>query len=192
MSSAYDLAVFGRAGLRNPDFARYCATAEARFPGRHGGTYGIVNTNRLLSGTNGVAPYPGLIGIKNGYTSTAGNTLVAAARRGDRTLVVTVLNPQAGGGFAVYEEARELLDWGFGAAGRVDPVGSLDALRARPRPGPEATPVAAAAVTVSDTVAAADDGPGWSEAAVVTGAAVLGGGSVALVLWLLGRRRSGG
>src|SRR5207244_2240809 len=82
--------------------------------------------------------YDGLIGIKNGYTSHAGNTLVAAARRGGRTLVVTVMNPQSGGGFAVYEEARRLLDWGFGAAGRVDPVGSLDALRARPRPGPDA------------------------------------------------------
>lgn len=188
VSSAYDLAVFGRAGLRNPDFARYCATAEARFPGRDGGTYGIVNTNRLLSGTNGVARYPGLVGIKNGYTSNAGNTLVAAARRGDRTLVVTVLNPQAGGGFAVYEEARELLDWGFGAAGRVDPVGSLDGLRARPRPGPEATPVTAAAVAVSGD----DDGPGWPEAAVVVGAAALGGVSVALVLRLMGRRRSAG
>jgi D-alanyl-D-alanine carboxypeptidase (penicillin-binding protein 5/6) len=26
------------------------------------------------------------------------------------------MNPQADGGFAVYEEARELLDWGFAAA----------------------------------------------------------------------------
>lgn len=190
VSSAYDLAVFGRAGLRNPDFARYCATVEARFPARDGGTYGIVNTNRLLSGTDGVEPYPGLIGIKNGYTSNAGNTLVAAARRGDRTLVVTVLNPRSGGGLAVYEEARALLDWGFGAAGRVDPVGSLDALRARPGPGPQATPVAATAPT-APTVAAADDGSGWSKAAVVAGAAALGGAAVALVLRFEVRRRAG-
>ncbi|WP_031054532.1 D-alanyl-D-alanine carboxypeptidase family protein, partial [Streptomyces sp. NRRL WC-3774] len=134
VSSAYDLAVFGRAGLRNADFARYCGTAEAQFPGRGGWSYGIRNTNRLLTGADGVEPYDGLIGIKNGYTSHAGNTLVAAARRGDRTLVVTVMNPQSGGGFTVYEEARALLDWGFGAAGRVEPVGSLDALRARPQP----------------------------------------------------------
>lgn len=198
VSSAYDLAVFGRAGLRNPDFARYCATVEARFPARDGGTYGIVNTNRLLSGADGVEPYPGLIGIKNGYTSNAGNTLVAAARRGDRTLVVTVLNPRSGGGLAVYEEARELLDWGFGAAGRVDPVGSLDALRARPRPGPgpQATPVAttapaAPAVAVAPSVAVADDGSGWSKAAVVAGAAALGGAAVALVLRWEVRRRAG-
>lgn len=37
VSSAYDLAVFGRAGLRNADFARYCGTAEAQFPGRGAG-----------------------------------------------------------------------------------------------------------------------------------------------------------
>ncbi|MYW21217.1 D-alanyl-D-alanine carboxypeptidase, partial [Streptomyces sp. SID2955] len=118
VSSAYDLAVFGRAGLHNPDFARYCSTAEASFPG-DGAPYAIENTNRLLTGEDGVAPYPGLIGIKNGYTSNAGNTLVAAARRDGRTLVVSVLNPQAEGGLTVYEEARALLDWGFAAAGQV-------------------------------------------------------------------------
>lgn len=124
VSSAYDLAVFGRAGVRDPEFTRYCSTAYADFPAGSW-SYGIANTNRLLTGADGVGRYPGLIGVKNGYTSNAGNTLVAAARRGDRTLVVSVMNPQSGGGLAVYEEARELLDWGFEAAGRVRPVGSL-------------------------------------------------------------------
>lgn len=179
VSSAYDLAVFGRAGLRNAEFARYCATPAAWFPGESG-WYQILNTNRLLTGANGVRPYQGLIGIKNGYTSHAGNTLVAAARRGGRTLVVTVMNPQAGGGFTVYEEARELLDWGFAASGRVDPVGSLDALRASPKPVPDAVPVAAAV--------APEGGVGWSEAVAVVGAAMLGAGAVSLVLRALGVR----
>ncbi|MFJ8659843.1 D-alanyl-D-alanine carboxypeptidase family protein [Streptomyces sp. NPDC093795] len=130
VSSAYDLAVFGRAGLQDPAFTRYCSTAYADFPAGSW-SYGIANTNRLLTGADGVARYPGLIGIKNGYTSNAGNTLISAARRGDRTLVVTVMNPQGGGGLAVYEEARELLDWGFGAAGRVQPVGSLLPVRTK-------------------------------------------------------------
>ncbi|WP_314613023.1 D-alanyl-D-alanine carboxypeptidase family protein [Streptomyces stackebrandtii] len=124
VSSAYDLAVFGRAGLQDPAFVRYCSTPYADFPAGSW-SYGIANTNRLLTGADGVARYPGLLGIKNGYTSNAGNTLISAARRGDRTLVVSVMNPQGGGGLAVYEEARELLDWGFEAAGRVQPVGSL-------------------------------------------------------------------
>ncbi|MEV7084956.1 D-alanyl-D-alanine carboxypeptidase [Streptomyces sp. NPDC093085] len=142
VSSAYDLAVFGRTGLASPDFVRYSSTVDAEFPG-YGGTFGIVNTNRLLTGEDGVAPYPGLIGVKNGYTSNAGYTLVAAARHGDRTLLVTVMNPQWGGAHAVYEEARELLDWGFAAHGKVTPVGSL---RPPPAPLPPRPRVRAAAV----------------------------------------------
>ncbi|MGW0819525.1 D-alanyl-D-alanine carboxypeptidase family protein [Streptomyces viridiviolaceus] len=183
VSSAFDLAVFGRAGLRNPDFARYCATIDAVFPGRDGDTYGIRNTNRLLTGADGVDPYPGLIGIKNGYTSNAGNTLIAAARRDGRTLVVTVMNPQAGGGPIVYEEARALLDWGFEAAGRVDPVGSLDAGRTRPRPGPQA-----ARATASAAPRPSQGGPGWPETGAIVGAAGLGAGATALVLRLTLRR----
>ncbi|MCX5388900.1 D-alanyl-D-alanine carboxypeptidase family protein [Streptomyces sp. NBC_00094] len=124
VSSAFDLAVFGRAGLQDPAFTRYCSTPYADFPAGSW-SYGIANTNRLLTGADGVARYPGLLGIKNGYTTNAGNTLISAARRGGRTLVVSVMNPQGGGGLTVYEEARSLLDWGFEAAGRVQPVGSL-------------------------------------------------------------------
>lgn len=178
-SSAFDLAVFGRAGLRNREFARYCSTAAARFPAGDGWTFGIENTNRLLTGLDGVPRYPGLIGIKNGYTTNAGNTLVAAARRGGRTLIVTVMNPQDGG---VYDEARQLLDWGFEAAGRVDPVGSLDALRARPRPqpGPSTVPMAAAT--------APEDDSDWSDTAMAAGFAVLGVGAVTLAMRLRGDR----
>jgi D-alanyl-D-alanine carboxypeptidase (penicillin-binding protein 5/6) len=213
VSSAYDLAVFGRAGLRNADFARYCATAEAMFPG-DGSSYGIQNTNRLLTGANGVEPYPGLIGVKNGYTTNAGNTLVAAARRGGRTLVVTVMNPQAGGGLTVYEEARSLLDWGFEAAGRVEPVGTLLDTRAVPAAGPSAPaagpstpaapsvspasaapaarpePAARAAATPRPVADTLPDGDGldWSAVAGIAGAAALGAAGVALALRLMAGR----
>ncbi|MFD6023696.1 D-alanyl-D-alanine carboxypeptidase family protein [Streptomyces griseoluteus] len=185
VSSAFDLAVFGRAGLQNPDFARYCSTAQAEFPG-DGWPFAIENTNRLLSGEDGVAPYPGIIGIKNGYTSNAGNTLVAAARRGGRTLVATVMNPQEGGGLAVYEEARQLLDWGFAAAGRVDPVGSLDGLRATPEPTHSAIPVAAA---VSPPPA---DHTDWTRTATVAGIVVLGAAGVTLALRSKNGKDTGG
>ncbi|MCX5167151.1 D-alanyl-D-alanine carboxypeptidase [Streptomyces antibioticus] len=192
VSSAYDLAVFGRAGLRNADFARYCATVDAQFPAGDGRSYGIRNTNRLLTGADGVEPYPGLIGIKNGYTTEAGNTLVSAARQGGRTLVVTVMNPRSGGGHAVYEEARALLDWGFAAAGRVDPVGSLDALRSRPRPGPDVPPAAAAAGPAAAGVSApALRPPGWPAALAIAGAAALGGAIMAFALRLIVRRPEG-
>ncbi|GGT29432.1 D-alanyl-D-alanine carboxypeptidase family protein [Streptomyces purpureus] len=149
VSSAYDLALFGREGLRNPDFVRYAGTAYARFPSG-GWSYGIKNTNRLLTGADGVDRYPGLIGVKNGYTSGAGSTLIAAARRKGRTLVVTVMNPRWGGYRTVYEEARELLDWGFEAAGRIRPVGTL--APAPPRPA-KATEAAKAAKAVNASAA---------------------------------------
>lgn len=138
VSSAYDLAVFGRAGLQDPAFVRYASTRYADFPSGDW-SYGIRNTNRLLTGEDGVERYPGLLGVKNGYTSNAGNTLIAAAKRGSRTLVVSVMNPQSGGGLAVYEEARTLLDWGFDAAGRVQPVGSLAPVRDGGKKKPERT-----------------------------------------------------
>ncbi|MFD8643788.1 D-alanyl-D-alanine carboxypeptidase family protein [Streptomyces zaomyceticus] len=142
VSSAYDLAVFGRAGLQDPEFTRYCSTRYADFPAGSW-SYGIANTNRLLTGENGVARYPGLLGIKNGYTSNAGNTLISAARRGDRTLVVSVMNPQGGGGLAVYEEARELLDWGFEAVEQVRPVGSLLPVHTKAAAGADSRAVSA-------------------------------------------------
>ncbi|RVU19954.1 D-alanyl-D-alanine carboxypeptidase [Streptomyces antnestii] len=113
-SSAYDLSLIARAGLRNSDFRRYCGTKWAQFPAAGGpDSFGIQNTNRLLVGSHGVEPYPGMIGVKNGYTSEAGNTLVAAATHNDRTILVTIMNPQEGSSNAVYDESRELLDWGF-------------------------------------------------------------------------------
>jgi D-alanyl-D-alanine carboxypeptidase (penicillin-binding protein 5/6) len=133
VSSAYDLALFARAGLANRDFAAYASTATAQFPGgydAHGvfvKSFGIQNTNRLLTGAGGVHPYRGLIGVKNGYTTHAGNTLIAAATRQGRTLIVTVMNPQSGLPQAVYTEAGKLLDWGFAAAGHTASVGTLNA-----------------------------------------------------------------
>lgn len=179
VSSAFDLAVFGRAGLRSPEFAEYCARAEAAFPARDGGSYPIVNTNRLLTGADGVAPYRGLIGVKNGYTSHAGNTLVAAARRDGRTLVATVMNPRSDEGHAVYEEARDLLDWGFEAAKPRQPGRLLDALRSAPPGGPEAEAVAVSASASREDDS--DERPVWW---TITGAGLLGGVGVAVYLRL--------
>ncbi|MEU3405261.1 serine hydrolase [Streptomyces sp. NPDC006670] len=185
VSSAYDLAVFGRAGLADPDFARYAALTDAAFPGDTDAdgtptwTYGIENTNRLLTGEDGVGRYPGIVGIKNGYTSEAGYTLVTAARRDGRTLLATVMNPQQGGPFAVYEETRSLLDWGFAAAGRVAPVGSL-----LPPPRPARAVTAAPPPTAVRPAPAAAPGTGYAwPAALLTGAAT------AATAWYRLRRR---
>ncbi|GHE77945.1 D-alanyl-D-alanine carboxypeptidase [Streptomyces spiralis] len=124
LSSAYDLTLFARHGLRNADFRGYCGTRTADFPAGGKKTFQIQNTDRLLTGTWGLKTYDGIIGVKNGYTSHAGNTFTGAAVRGGRTLLVTVMHPSAGAN-AVYEETAALLDWGFAHGGSAQAVGTL-------------------------------------------------------------------
>jgi serine-type D-Ala-D-Ala carboxypeptidase (penicillin-binding protein 5/6) len=130
VSSAYDLSLFARAGLNNPDFRDYCSTVSAQFPGDYKGgdrdSFAIQNTDRLLAGdpAAGLKPYPGIQGVKNGYTTNAGNTYTVLADRDGVRLLVTVMHPKAGGD-EVYKEAAALLDWGFKADGDVQPVGDL-------------------------------------------------------------------
>ncbi|WP_363325544.1 D-alanyl-D-alanine carboxypeptidase [uncultured Streptomyces sp.] len=148
VSSAYDLTLFARNGLQKKDFREYAATATADFPGGEEDgkreTFQIQNTNRLLTGDAGIAPYDGIAGVKNGYTSQAGNTFTGVAERGGRVLLVTVMNPESDESHAVYKEAASLLDWGFAADGKVAPVGELVAPRssdaAEPVPGKGAEP----------------------------------------------------
>lgn len=130
VSSAYDLTLFARSGLQNADFREYCSTSTAEFPGKKekGGkreTFGIQNTNRLLTGADGVTAYKGIAGVKNGYTTHAGNTFTGVAERNGKVLLVTVMNPSSDKTHAVYNEAASLLDWGFSATGKVKPVGEL-------------------------------------------------------------------
>ncbi|MFE2286884.1 D-alanyl-D-alanine carboxypeptidase family protein [Streptomyces sp. NPDC059443] len=130
VSSAYDLTLIARSGLQKPDFREYCGTASAKFPGKQEAgkpreTFEIQNTNRLMTGAGGLSPYKGIAGVKNGNTTMAGSTFTGAAQRGDKKLLVTVMNPGTGGVNSVYEETAELLDWGFAASGKVKPVGEL-------------------------------------------------------------------
>ncbi|MEU6663676.1 serine hydrolase [Streptomyces sp. NPDC046821] len=185
VSSAYDLTLFARAGLKNDDFRGYCATKSADFPAGGRKTFQIQNTDRLLTG-QGVRPYPGLIGVKNGYTSNAGNTFTGAATRDGRTLLVTVMHPKSGYE-AVYEETAALLDWGFAVAGNADSVGTLVApLSEQPKgagaagsagagagsgAGPDGSPAAASSTSRLDD---------WALGGSAAIAALAGGGLLAL------------
>lgn len=130
VSSAYDLTLFARSGMQKADFREYAATATAEFPGevkkgKKRKSFEIQNTNRLITGDIGVEPYKGIAGVKNGYTTHAGNTFTGIAERDGRVLLVTVMNPSSEESHAVYKEAAALLDWGFAASGKVTPVGEL-------------------------------------------------------------------
>ncbi|MFJ7155662.1 D-alanyl-D-alanine carboxypeptidase family protein [Streptomyces sp. NPDC101118] len=181
VSSAYDLTLFARSGMQKKDFREYCATATAKFPGEQKPgkpreTFEIQNTNRLMTGALGMTPYQGIAGVKNGNTTMAGSTFTGVAQRGDKKLLVTVMNPSEGGGNAVYEETAALLDWGFSAAGKVTPVGELV-----PPKSADTTNLGAPAQSHESKPAAveADTPGGMGTAAAVTGGAlaVLAGGA---------------
>ncbi|MDO0927960.1 D-alanyl-D-alanine carboxypeptidase [Streptomyces sp. TG1A-8] len=185
LSSAYDLTLFARHGLKDADFRGYCGTRTADFPAGGGRTFQIQNTDRLLTGAWGLGTYQGLIGVKNGYTSHAGNTFTGAATRGGRTLLVTVMHPEAGGN-AVYEQTAALLDWGFGHGRSARAVGTL----VEPLGGGGAA--AASPVAAGKAARAAAGAPG-AAAARPSSWRLLGGaaGAVALLgagTWALRRR----
>ncbi|WP_337662575.1 D-alanyl-D-alanine carboxypeptidase family protein [Streptomyces sp. XHT-2] len=134
VSSAYDLTLIARSGLQKKDFREYCSTVRAQFPGetkknkkgkRVRGSFEIQNTNRLLSGDYDVPVYQGIAGVKNGNTTNAGATFTGVAERDGKVLLVTVMNPQKKESNEVYKETARLFDWGFAAAGKVEPVGEL-------------------------------------------------------------------
>ncbi|WP_329116517.1 D-alanyl-D-alanine carboxypeptidase family protein [Streptomyces sp. NBC_01465] len=184
VSSAYDLTLFARHGLGLDSFRHYCGMRIADFPdGNKGKTFQIQNTDRLL-GT-----YKGLIGVKNGYTTNAGNTFTGAATRGGRTLLVTVMHP-APGYDMVYRDTSALLDWGFAAAGTAQSVGTLvkpvseGGGPKKAAAAPKAGAVAAASSTSSSDAAGSLS---WPLIGGVGGAVALIGGSV---FALRNRRRS--
>ncbi|WP_169743464.1 D-alanyl-D-alanine carboxypeptidase family protein [Knoellia sinensis] len=143
VSSAYDLALFGRAAIADPDYVRLATTKQATFPGaasktsRSRPTFAIGNHNRL------VWNYPGALGVKNGYTKAAHRTFIGAAKRGDKTYIVTEMY----GTGSSWRPAASLLDWAFAHGDKVKPVGRLvDRGEAvvRPKPaGSAATPTPA-------------------------------------------------
>jgi D-alanyl-D-alanine carboxypeptidase len=103
-SCAQDLALIAHLVLKQPLLARIVASRSAilPFPIKGGKLY-LYNNNPLL-----LLRYPGVDGIKTGFTDAAGQCLVATARRGHTWLGVVLLH--AGD---TSTEAQQLLNAGF-------------------------------------------------------------------------------
>jgi D-alanyl-D-alanine carboxypeptidase (penicillin-binding protein 5/6) len=194
-SSAYDLALIGRAAMQLPDFRRYVTQRDAVFPGgtdtRTGTTYDpfhLPNINALLGN------YDGAIGIKPGRTNRAQHTFIGAATRDGRTLIVSQLGSTSGS----WKETAALLDWGFAHADHVSPVGRLvDPGEAQP-PQAQATPPPSAQASSASTGTPAprvEATPSTTSALpparVLTAATVAASLLGILALWATRRRSNG-
>jgi len=124
-ASAADLAILGRALLERPVLAKLVGSRGVpyRWPGGRRTVLG--NHNHFV----GWGRDPGALGVKTGYTTKAGSTIVAAQRRGGRTLVAVVLDTQR-----MYDDVRALFGYGF----KVKPKVGAEVLGVRPDPPDDA------------------------------------------------------
>lgn len=105
LTTAYDLALISRYALLNlPEFRKIVSTKTMEVPWQ-GQKWDrqLINLNKLLW------TYEGADGVKTGYTSTAGRTLVASATRNGWQLISVVLKSDAN----IWSDSAALLDYGF-------------------------------------------------------------------------------
>ncbi len=108
-SSAYDLALIGRAVMRDPVLARIVSTPKYSIP-----TPGQP-WDRVAVGHNEIlARYQGADGIKTGYTGKAGMCLAASAKRDGKGLIAVVLNSSHRA-----DDVSALFNYGFGNTARL-------------------------------------------------------------------------
>lgn len=90
-TTAYDMALITKQALKHSFFREIVKTVRYERPhtNKQSQSY-LVQTNKLLK--PGQHYYPKAIGVKTGFTSEAGYTLVAAAEHEGRTLIAVLLN----------------------------------------------------------------------------------------------------
>jgi len=106
LTTAYDIALIARYALVHfPEFRRIVSTKSANIPwqGKEWDR-SLLNINKMLW------DYEGADGVKSGYTSSAGQTVVASATRDGWQLIAVVLKSQ---GKNIWTDAGALLDYGF-------------------------------------------------------------------------------
>lgn len=109
-TSAYDMALIGRAALQNKTFVEIDSTLYYDLPVTKRNPDGArIYPGHKMIKKNMADYYSGAFGGKTGYTSLAGNTLVTFAKRDGMTLVAVVLN----GHQTHYKDTKALLDFGF-------------------------------------------------------------------------------
>jgi serine-type D-Ala-D-Ala carboxypeptidase (penicillin-binding protein 5/6) len=103
VTTARDLAVITRAAMANSEFRKIVATKS--HPWQSNKWQGeLKNSNELLEN------YRGAIGVKTGSTRAAGHCVVAAAERGDQSIIAVVLNSREK---ALWQDVTMLLNHGF-------------------------------------------------------------------------------
>lgn len=106
-STPYDLALITQYALKNEKFCKIVGTKNSTFQGNN-----INNTNEMLS------LYPGVDGVKTGYTGQAGRCLVTTATKDGWRIISVVLNCPSRTVRA--QNSKTLLNYAFGSYRNYD------------------------------------------------------------------------
>ena len=107
-STPADLVTLGELAMENPVFRSIVGLQYFNLPKGPGHPAGSWSTSDELLGH-----YPGVIGIKSGYTNAAGHTLLFEAARNGRTLIGVVLGSPPTNPATAAQDASKVLNWGF-------------------------------------------------------------------------------
>ncbi len=99
-STAKELALLTQYAIKNPEFSKIVSTLSMQIQGRS-----LYNTNEMLGN------YPGVDGVKTGYTGQAGRCLVCSATRDNWKIITVVLGCPTRTARA--ESSRKVLDYAF-------------------------------------------------------------------------------
>lgn len=104
-SSAYDMAMIARELVKHERILEYASTYEDYVTHPDGTNTWIVNTNKLIN------YYPGLDGLKTGFTNSAGYCITATAKRGNMRLISVVMGEE--NNQIRNQDTISLLNYGF-------------------------------------------------------------------------------
>jgi D-alanyl-D-alanine carboxypeptidase (penicillin-binding protein 5/6) len=107
-STPAELVRLGEIAMGYQEFRSIVALHIYNIPKGDGHTaYSFTSSNELIG------KYPGVVGIKTGFTNAAGHTLLFEAVRNGRTLIGDVLGSPPSGPASGAQDAARLLTWGF-------------------------------------------------------------------------------
>lgn len=110
-STAHDLLVITRYAMNNPTFAEIVATVEKELPANSNhGRYKLINDTNLLT------TYPGVKGVKTGFTYEAGMCLISYLEHDGKRIIAILLNSQNR-----RQEMKDLLDYSLTVLGSTPP-----------------------------------------------------------------------
>ncbi len=113
-SSAYDLYLMAQYGMKNETFRNLVSTTSYTLPAtnKHSeADRSFTTTNELINPDSGDNFYSNAIGIKTGFTSQAGNCLVAESSRDGLDFIAVVLNAEDSK--SRYTDCKTLFDFAF-------------------------------------------------------------------------------